>query len=88
MNYSDDADQFGTDDLLAPMAKRNPHEGRCAVCGVTVHANEGTIEQADAWPWWRILCVEHAVAGALDPPRPVDASRLPSLHRDEERIEL
>lgn len=69
------------------MAKRNPYKGTCSVCGAAVQANEGTIEQSDAWPWWQIHCVEHSSTGALEPPRPVDASRLPSIHRDERRFE-
>ena len=52
-----------------------------------MQADEGTIEQIDVPLWWRILCVEHAATGALDPPKPVDASRLPSIHSDERKFE-
>jgi hypothetical protein len=67
--------------------KRNPYDGTCSVCGAKVRADEGRIESSDEWPWWRILCVEHAPVGTLDPPRPIDSSRLPSIHRDEQRFE-
>jgi len=30
---------------------------------------------------------EHAPVGSLDPPRPPDAARLPSIHVDERRYE-
>jgi hypothetical protein len=36
---------------------------------------------------YRILCVEHASPGALEPPKPREASKLPSIHLDETRFE-
>ena len=64
------------------MAKRNYFDGRCDVCGAFVRANEGVLEAAEGRPGYRILCVEHAPRGALAPPRPIEASRLPSIHLD------
>ncbi len=69
------------------MAKRNPYDGRCSVCNVDVRALEGVIEAADAWPWYRILCPEHMPEGLLDPPKRPGASRLPSIHLEDERFE-
>ncbi len=69
------------------MAKRNPHDGRCSVCNVEVRALEGIVEALDRPPWYRILCPEHMPEGLLDSPRPPDASRLPSIHLDEDRFE-
>jgi hypothetical protein len=69
------------------MAKRNPYDGHCSVCHVQVRALEGVVEASDAWPWYLILCPEHAPAGALDPPKPLEASRLPSIHLGDERYE-
>ena len=45
------------------------------------------VEERDAWPWYQILCLEHTPAHALDPPRPLDASKLPSIHLGDERFE-
>jgi hypothetical protein len=69
------------------MAKRNPYPGRCDVCKTEIRALEGIVEERDAWPWYQILCLEHAPAYALDPPRPPDASKLPSIHLGDERFE-
>jgi hypothetical protein len=69
------------------MARRNLHDGRCAACGRRVRALEGVLEQKPAWPFFSILCPEHAPAGALDKPRPVEASKLPSIHLGDERFE-
>lgn len=69
------------------MAKRNPYDGRCSLCDVPVRAFEGVIEASDGWPWYRILCPEHTPTGALDPPAPPEASKLPSIHLGEERFE-
>jgi hypothetical protein len=52
-----------------------------------VRAGEGIIEAIDRRPWYRILCSELAPAGALDPPAPPEASKLPSIHLDEKRYE-
>jgi len=69
------------------MAKRNPYDGRCSICGSQVRALEGVVESLDAPPWYRILCAEHMPAGALDPPKPPPASKLPSIHLGDERFE-
>lgn len=69
------------------MAKRNPYDGYCGVCHAQVRALEGVVEATDVRPWYRILCLEHAPAGALDPPRPAQASKLPSIHLGDERYE-
>ena len=73
--------------MFTQMAKRNPYPGRCNECGSAVRANEGVIEASEAWPWYRILCAEHVPTGALDPPKPPEASRLPSIHAGDERYE-
>jgi hypothetical protein len=85
MDHSDEADRSGH--VCNEMAKRNPYKGTCGVCGTHVQAGEGTIEQIDTSPRWRILCVEPAATGALDPPKPIDASRLPSIHGDDRKFE-
>lgn len=69
------------------MAKRNPYDGRCSVCNADVRAQEGVVEAIDTPPWYRILCPEHMPTGALDPPKPPSASRLPSIHLDDRRFE-
>jgi hypothetical protein len=69
------------------MAKRNPYDARCSVCRASVRAREGVVESSEEWPWYRILCPEHMPAGALDPPKPPEASKLPSIHLGEERFE-
>jgi hypothetical protein len=69
------------------MAKRNPHDGHCSVCQARVRALEGVVEALDARPWYRILCPEHMPVGALDPPKPPPASKLPSIHLDDGRFE-
>jgi len=69
------------------MAKRNPYDGHCSVCHAQVRALEGVVEPLDRQPWYRILCPEHIPAGALDPPKPPEASKLPSIHLGEDRFE-
>ena len=69
------------------MAKRNTWDGPCGVCGVQVRAFEGIIDTVGPAGGYRILCAEHMPAGSLDPPKPPDASRLPSIHVGEERYE-
>jgi hypothetical protein len=69
------------------MAKRNPYDGRCSVCNEPVRAFEGVVEAIASPPWYRILCPEHTSAGLLDSPTPPEASKLPSIHMDEERFE-
>ena len=69
------------------MAKLNPYPGPCSVCKTEVRANEGIVEAIDVRPWYMILCPEHMPVGVLDPPRPSDASKLPSIHTGDERFE-
>jgi hypothetical protein len=85
-NLSRLANLVGVDDG-GLMAKRNPYDGHCSECHAQVRALEGVIEASDAWPWWRILCPEHVPAGALEPPKPLEASKLPSIHLGDERFE-
>lgn len=69
------------------MTKRNTWEGSCAICGVKVRALEGVIQALDPGKGYELLCVEHARAGALDPPAPPEASKLPSIYDGDERYE-
>ncbi len=74
------------------MAKRNPYAGHCSVCDVSVGANEGTVVYDPGSPHagrrgYLILCVEHSSVGSLEPPAPPEASKLPSIHRGEEKYE-
>lgn len=74
------------------MAKRNPYAGHCSVCGAAVGANEGIVVYDPESPrahhrGYLILCVEHADARSFDPPAPPEASKLPSIHRGEEKYE-
>jgi hypothetical protein len=69
------------------MAKRNTWDGFCGVCGSQVRALEGIVEANGPGEGYRILCPECMPAGILDPPKPPDASRLPSIHRGDERYE-
>ena len=64
-------------------------DGVCRVCRVAVRPGEGIVE-ADprSWRGWAILCPEHMPsAGALEAPKPPEASRLRSIHLDEEKYE-
>jgi hypothetical protein len=69
------------------MARRNSWEGFCWVCGSRVRALEGLVEAGDRGEGCRILCPEHMPVGALDPPRPAEVSKLPSIHVGDERYE-
>jgi len=69
------------------MAKRNTWDGFCGVCGSQVRALEGIVEAAGPGEGYRILCPEHMPAGVLDPPKPPEVSRLPSIHVGEDRYE-
>jgi hypothetical protein len=69
------------------MAKRNTRDGYCSVCRAAVRAHEGLVEAADFAIGYRVLCPEHMPMGALDPPKPPDAAKLPSIHLDEKRYE-
>jgi hypothetical protein len=74
------------------VAKRNDYAGRCSVCDEPVEANEGTMVYDPDSPYagrrgYLILCVEHSPDGSFEPPAPPEASRLPSIHRDEEKYE-
>jgi hypothetical protein len=74
------------------MAKRNDYDGHCDVCNARVRANEGMVvyepdslgQQGRAY---QILCVEHSPKGSFDVPMPPEASKLPSIHRGEDRYE-
>jgi hypothetical protein len=69
------------------MSKRNTWDGHCYVCGLRVRALEGIVEARGPGEGYRLLCVEHAPVGALDPPAPPEASKLPSIHTGDERFE-
>jgi hypothetical protein len=77
------------------MAKRNPYPAHCNVCKTKIRALEGIVEALDhppgetpgTLPGYRILCPEHMPTGVLDPPRSLDASKLPSIHLDDRRFE-
>ncbi len=74
------------------MAKRNSHAGPCSICGVTVGAGEGIVTHDPESPHahrrgYLILCVEHADERSFEPPAPPEASKLPSIHRGEEKYE-
>ena len=69
------------------MSQRNAYEGTCHVCGGVVPANEGVVEAVKSRKGYRILCVEHATAGSLEPPKPHEASTLPSIHLQDARFE-
>lgn len=69
------------------MAKRNPYDGQRSVCETKVRALEGIVEEWDRPRWYRVLCPGHAPAGALDPPKPPAASKLPSIHLPDGRFE-
>jgi hypothetical protein len=69
------------------MAKRNTWDGPCSVCGSQVRALEGIIDATGPGEGYRTLCPEHMPAGILDPPKPPDASKLPSIHLGDDRYE-
>ncbi len=82
--YLNGSDQH---DSSRVMAKRNPYPAHCNVCKAKIRALEGIVEACDSPPGYRILCPEHMPVSVLDPPRPPDASRLPSIHLDDTRFE-
>ncbi|MCW3020388.1 MAG: hypothetical protein JWN10_2696 [Solirubrobacterales bacterium] len=70
------------------MTKSNQWDGACHVCGVRVREGEGrVVADPDARRGFLILCPEHAPEAALEAPKPPEASKLPSIHLDEERYE-
>lgn len=69
------------------MAKRNTWDGYCYLCGSQVRALEGIVQPLGPGEGYRLLCVEHAPTGALDPPAPPEASKLPSIYSGDERYE-
>ncbi|HEV7943834.1 MAG TPA: hypothetical protein VGP17_13680 [Solirubrobacteraceae bacterium] len=69
------------------MAKRNTWEGFCGVCRRKVRALEGIVQDLGPGKGYRLLCAEHVPAGALDPPVPPEASRLPSIYGGDEQYE-
>jgi hypothetical protein len=72
---------------MASMAQPNAYEGTCHVCGVAVRANEGVVDAVKSRKGYRILCLEHAPAGSLEPPKPREASTLPSIHLQDAHFE-
>lgn len=69
------------------MAQRNTYDGTCHVCGGAVRANEGVVEAIKSRRGYRILCLDHAPIGSLEPPKPREASTLPSIHLQDARFE-
>jgi hypothetical protein len=69
------------------MAKRNTWEGFCGVCRCKVRALEGIVQDLGPGKGYRLLCPEHVPTGALDPPAPPEASRLPSIYCGDEQYE-
>ncbi len=70
------------------MAKTNQWDGYCKVCRRHVNKGEGLLEaDPDSPHGYSILCVEHAPAGVLDPPKPPQTSKMPSIHLRDERYE-
>jgi hypothetical protein len=70
------------------MAKSNDWDGYCNVCRRPVRAGEGIkTPDPDAPRGYLILCVEHAPEQSLRPPSPPEVSKLPSIHRDEDKYE-
>jgi len=69
------------------MARRNDYPGRCDVCGSLVQPLEGIVDATDDSSRYLILCPEHAPTGTLDPPKRPSASKLSSIHLDEDRYE-
>jgi hypothetical protein len=75
------------------MPKRNPYAGYCSVCGAAVGANQGITVHDPESPYahrprgYLILCVEHAGESSFELPAPPEASKLPSIHRGEEKYE-
>jgi hypothetical protein len=70
------------------VAKPNQWDGYCDVCHRLVRAGEGWLDgDPDAKRGYVILCPEHMPDGGLDAPTPPEASKLPSIHLDEERYE-
>jgi hypothetical protein len=70
------------------VAKSNQWDAYCAECRVFVRKGEGrVIVDPDARRRYTIVCLEHAPDVALDTPKPPEASKLPSIHRDDERYE-
>ena len=69
------------------MAQRNTYDATCHVCGAQVRANEGVVEAVKSRTGYRILCLEHAPIGSLEPPKPREASPMPSIHLQDARFE-
>lgn len=74
------------------MAQRNDYPGHCSVCGESVKAGEGSKVYDPDSPHagrrgYLILCVEHSPEGSFEPPTPPEASKLPSIHRGEDKYE-
>jgi hypothetical protein len=53
-----------------------------------VRGGEGVVEaDSDDRRGWVILCLEHMPPGRLDPPRPPEISKLPSIYIDDDKYE-
>jgi hypothetical protein len=52
-----------------------------------VRAGEGIVDTLADGAGYQILCPEHMPPGSLDPEKPPEASRLPSIHLGDERFE-
>jgi hypothetical protein len=65
------------------VAKSNQWDGYCSVCQARVRAGEGLLtHEPDDKRGYVILCPEHMPSGGLKAPKPVEASKLPSIHLD------
>jgi hypothetical protein len=65
------------------MAKPTNRDGFCAACGTPVRSGEAAvIPDSDYKQGYRILCLKCMPDGSLDPPKPPETSKLPSIHRD------
>ncbi len=70
------------------MAKSNDWDGVCYECRGEVRADEGIKVYDPETPRnYKILCVECAPTVSMKPPPPPESSKLPSIHRGEEKYE-
>jgi hypothetical protein len=53
-----------------------------------VRKDQGLVEQDEsAWRGYAIFCLEHAPGEPPAPPKPPEVSKMPSIHRGDERYE-
>lgn len=64
--------------------QRNDYAGNCTSCGTPLRDSEGIKQAAETARGYEILCLECAPSGALTPPKPPEASKLRSIHLDDE----